>query len=582
MNKNKITIYVGTALILLSFGMSSCRSGKGLAGSSTGNLSEKDSRKAEYLFLEANRLKNIDRMDAAYELYGRVLDIDSTNAAALSEMGVLSMQLNDLGKAYRLFEKATQVSPGNYWYNMMFANLAQNMDQSQKAIEIYTRLIPAHPEKPELNYMLAEVYVQSGEIEKAIDALDRLEDSMGMIESLSLQKYKLYKTIEDNPKAFAEIEKLVKAYPQDVRYQILLGDIYLEADRNAEALAAYEKAAALDPENGYLFVSKATYYDKTGDKESAEKLIKAALVNDKIDVDTKLKILANYLSTLIQRKGDIEQSYGLFDVLMEQHPQEVELYKLYADFLISQKDFTRAKEQLEVAVDLAPTQPEYWMQLMGLAMNSENFEEMIMIGQRAISYLPELADLYFYSGIAYGQVKKYDEAIDVLEKGVKLVDEENTRLISDFYAQLGDIYHMSGNSQMAYDTYDKSLKYNSKNGGVLNNYSYFLSQEKRDLEKAERMIGDAIKQEPNNSTYLDTYAWVFFQQGNYTLARFYLQSALNNGGEKSPEIVEHYGDILYKLGDTEEAVVQWKRSEELGNSSEVLKKKIETKKYQEQ
>ena len=84
----------------------------------------------------------------------------------------------------------------------------------------------------------------------------------------------------------------------------------------------------------------------------------------------------------------------------------------------------------------------------------------------------------------------------------------------------------------------------------------------------------AVKLEPNNSTYLDTYAWIFFVQGNYTLAKIYIESALANDTTKSPELVDHYGDILFMSGDKEKALEQWKKAKEMGKESEVLDRKI--------
>ena len=117
----------------------------------------------------------------------------------------------------------------------------------------------------------------------------------------------------------------------------------------------------------------------------------------------------------------------------------------------------------------------------------------------------------------------------------------------------------------AYKAYDEALKYNDKNVVVLNNYAYFLSLEKKDLKKAERMSALAVKLEPNNSTYLDTYAWIFFVQGNYTLAKIYhRERALPTIRPKSSELVDHYGDILFMSGDKEKALEQWKKAKEMG------------------
>ena len=66
-------------------------------------------------------------------------------------------------------------------------------------------------------------------------------------------------------------------------------------------------------------------------------------------------------------------------------------------------------------------------------------------------------------------------------------------------------------------------------------------------------------------------------RGDYKSAKFYQERAINL--ESSPILLEHYGDILFALGDSEAALKLWKKSLELGNPSPVLKQKIELKQY---
>jgi Tfp pilus assembly protein PilF len=139
-----------------------------------------------------------------------------------------------------------------------------------------------------------------------------------------------------------------------------------------------------------------------------------------------------------------------------------------------------------------------------------------------------------------------------------------------------------GNMPKAYEAYEEALKYNDKNVMVLNNYAYFLSLDKKDLKKAERMSAMAVKLEPDNSTYLDTYAWIFFVQGNYTLAKIYIRSAVDKDKTNSTALLDHYGDILFMTGDTEGAVEQWKKAKEAGMESETLDKKIAEQRYIEE
>ena len=131
----------------------------------------------------------------------------------------------------------------------------------------------------------------------------------------------------------------------------------------------------------------------------------------------------------------------------------------------------------------------------------------------------------------------------------------------------------------AYAAYDSALVYNPSNIGALNNYAYYLSVEQRDLDKAEEMSYKTVKAEPNNSTYLDTYAWILFEKGNYAEARIYIDNAMKSDGGKSDVIVEHCGDIYFMTGDVEGALGYWKKALEMGSESKTLKQKIEKKKF---
>ena len=157
--------------------------------------------------------------------------------------------------------------------------------------------------------------------------------------------------------------------------------------------------------------------------------------------------------------------------------------------------------------------------------------------------------------------------------------ESNKLVVSDFYSIMGDIYHEKKMAAESYDAYDSALVYNPDNIGALNNYAYYLSVERKDLDKAEEMSYKTVKAEPKNSTYLDTYAWILFEKGKYAEAKIYIDDAMKNGGEESDVIVEHCGDIYFMNGEKEEALKFWFKAKEMGCESKTLDKKIERKKY---
>ena len=578
--------YILFAVFIFIFLLSSCGVSKKIQSpdmlkEETDYLSANDRRKFDYFYLEGTRLAQKGEIDAAFDMLRQAAAVDTMSASVKYALASYYLQLNKPQIAYDMIKDAARIDKDNYWYGMMLANLAQNLGDNEQAEKAYQTLIANNPQKPELNYMLAETYAQKGEYQKAIDSYEKMEQSMGIMEPITLQKVKLYKALKNDEKAYAEVEKLIKAYPQEIGYLILLGDIYLNDNKDDKALEMYDRAEKMETDNGYLLVSKANYYNRKGDKERYLGEIRKALSNKKIDVETKVKILTDYLSDLLQKKENLDQAYQLFSELVDMHPQEESIYSLYAEFLLSQKKYKEAGEQLQVAVDLAPNNKQYWLQLMGVNMQLGELDEVITAGEKALTYIPDAAEIYMYMGSGYAMQKDYDKAVDILKRGISHLDENNNTLVSDYYGQLGDSYYLSGDKDKAFEAFENALLHNPKNTGVLNNYSYFLALDKRDLSKAERMSGDVIKIEPDNPTFLDTYAWVFFQQGNYTLAKIYLQNALNKGGDKSADLLEHYGDVLFMLGEVDEALQYWEKAKNAGSESEVLPRKIKDKKYYE-
>ncbi|HLW10178.1 MAG TPA: hypothetical protein VKX35_07240, partial [Fermentimonas sp.] len=144
--------------------------------------------------------------------------------------------------------------------------------------------------------------------------------------------------------------------------------------------------------------------------------------------------------------------------------------------------------------------------------------------------------------------------------------------------QIGDLNFFLGNKDTAFKSYDNALKLNPQNLPVLNNYSYYLSLDKRELDKAEQMSGITVKAEPLNPTYLDTYGWILYEQGSYVMAKIYIEKAIEYEKEPSADVYEHYGDVLFKTGEEEKALEQWKRARELGGDSKELKRKIRRRK----
>lgn len=541
---------------------------------SLNQLSPEQQRKFDYFYYEAANLKNAGKYDAAYDLFSYCLSLDTASSPVLYELAMFQLQRNRPEKAVEMLKSAVAHSDDNFTYRMTLAGLYRNLGMYGEASDSYEELVKRYPDKSELNYYLADALTQEGEIGAAIDAYNVLESTMGMNETLSLQKFKLYQTLKQPDKAFEEIEKLANKYPMNARYRLLMGDLHLENEETEKALACYQQAHEIDPDDPRYIVSMANYYDQTGDKEAAEQEIRDALVNEKLDVETKVGILSRYVQRLQQTQQGIENANSLFQTLLDQHPEDTELKLMYGSLLMAQQKEDEAKFQFQLVTEMEPSNEGAWQQLLNISLKGEDIPEVIRICTRCKELFPEAPEYYFYLGIGYYMQEKYQESLDTYYAGLKIIPEGNGVVKSNFYGQIGDLYYQMEKMDEAYKAYDEALKYNENNAPVLNNYSYFLTLDKKDLKKAERMAAQCIKLEPDNATYLDTYAWVFFVQGNYTLAKIYIENALSKDKTNSAELVDHYGDILYMSGEKDKALEQWKKAKEMGKDTDILKQKI--------
>jgi len=271
----------------------------------------------------------------------------------------------------------------------------------------------------------------------------------------------------------------------------------------------------------------------------------------------------------------------LFQYMVNKYPLEPDVKLAYSDLLVREGKMKESADQIESVVELIPDNQKAWQILINYYLKEQNTRKLIEITEKAVTYLPENGMFWFYLCASYSQNNEIIKALNACDKGISVAEKDGKSafLLSEFYGLRGDIYQGEKKEQDAVDAYENALKYNEQNINVLNNYAYYLSTLKKDLTKAEWMSGRCIALQPENPTYLDTYAWIYFAQGNYSLALFYIERAFSKGIENNAEVLEHYGDILFLNDQKEKAVLQWKKALEYGSKSELIKEKISTKTY---
>ena len=570
----KYSFIVGILLLLIS-----CNSQKVVVSSVPVKvlLSEDEQTRFSTFFYEGIRQKEERLFDQALETFRMCEQIDSTDGGLQSELGQLYSAIGKADMALIATKKAYESNPSNWWYNMNLISLYAALKQNDKALDIALNLEKYSPEKEETFQIQSSLYKELKQFAKAIEALDKLEQIAGVDGAISMDKFNLYLQLRQNKKAIAEIDKLSAKFPSDMRYKVLRGDIYMYQKMPEKAFEVYKQVESNEPENPYVYVSLSEYYKDKGDNENSMQNMMKALKLDALEMEQKITILGDYIKDLVRDTVKLDETESLFKLLIERYPLEEKVYDYYAVFLQFRKRNTEALANYETMLNINPKNEQTWMQLIQLRLQEQNFEELQKASDRAIATLPDVHQYYFYKGIAETQLKNYLIALDANNKALSLVKEEEKPVKSDYYAQIGDIYYKMDSTQRAFEAYEKALEANPANIYVMNNYAYYLSEKNMNLKKAESLSAKTIEKEPKNSTYLDTYAWIFYQQGNYSLAKFYMERAIDNMDKKQdPGVMyEHYGDILLKTGNEKKALEMWKKAYETENKTDALKLKIE-------
>jgi len=547
-------------------------------------LSDSTRRQFDYFFYEGIRQKDDQQYDQALETFRMCVAIDSLDAGVQSEMGILYAIIGFNDEAVTCLEKAIRLDPANWWYNVRLISMYAELKNTKRAIEIAKNLQKLYPNKEEVYTMLATFYKDTKEYEKSIAAYDKLESLSGINETTSFEKFQLYVLLNKPQKGVAEIDKLAKKYPSESRYKVLRGDIFMQQKMPDKAFEIYQDVLKDDPENPYVYVSLSEYYKSANKPEKAMEAIVSALKSDQLDVETKVSVLGQYVEKLVHDSTKLVETESLFKLLVDRYPLEEQVHGYYAVFLQYQKRNTEALSELETMVNINPKNDQTWIRIIQIYIGDKNFNQMIATTAKAIENLPKLPVWYFYRGIAQYQLADYRGALASYQIGLPLIAPTQLEMKSDFYAQIADIYFKLEKKDSAFVNYEASLAANPKNIMVMNNYAYYLSLDKQDLKKAERMSSKTVELEPKNSTYLDTYAWILYQQGDYSLAKFYIERAIDNlpKNEDPGIILEHYGDILWMNSkdsgkDDAKALQMWQKSYDAGNKTEALKTKIENK-----
>lgn len=548
--------------------------------------------KYRYMYMEAVRQQDAGNYAAAFELFRRCRELRPEATETCYALGVLYLAAGQDSLGMALLRRAVDSEPHNTEFAERLARTYLYQEKPAEATAVYERLVEAQPDRTDYLDLLIRLYEQQRDYPKMLGALNKLELQEGQSEDITLSKMQVYSYLADQEGAYRELKGLVDAHPHDMNLQVMMGNWLLANGRKDEARATFLKVLEEEPDNAQGQMSLMDFYRAQGETAEADKLLYQMLVNPRTEPETRVTMVREWVKDSEQNGGDSVRVMQMFDSVLQlpQATSEVEEMRV-AYLMLKKAPRDSIKAGWERVLRVTPENIAARLNLIQLMWEDSIDENVIRECRKAVEYVPDEPSLYYYLGMAQYVNKHNADAIATLRRGADNITKETPEKVAgDIYAMLGDILQNEKRTQEAYAAYDSCLIYNPDNIMCLNNYAYFLSLEGKDLKRAEKMSYRAISAEPNNGTYLDTYAWILYQQQRYEEARIYIEQAMkwenealarqDSAATDSPalmagDILEHAGDIYHKLNMSEKALEMWQKALISGVGNEAaLRRKI--------
>lgn len=415
------------------------------------------------------------------------------NAETAAGLGRISVLTGDIGAAEGFYEVALRLNPNSMLALSYYAELLMQKQDFDKARQLYERMIKIDPKAAWIRQAL--IAAKNGPI------------------LLNVRAYEKKKNYDEVAKVY---QQLIKEYPDNPDYYLLLGQFYARQKRYTEAIALYLKGLQINPSYSQLKTSLAFSYLEKGDLDIAK-----TTFNDVLNEEHDNAEALTGLGLLSAIKGNDIQAENFYKAALRADPSNMTALTYYAKLMVKLNRYTDAEALFKKIVQVDPS-AESWVRLSledakhglilkEIAKNDEakDYAAEEVLWKQLLLEAPNVPEYYLRMGLFYHRIKQYDKAIDTYNKGITL-DPKN----SDLYGALGLVYISKKEPKAAQDAFKKSLKLNPKNTDALAGmgYTYVMLGE---YQPAEKYILAALNIDPNNVAALSSLGDLMYKQKRY-------------------------------------------------------------------
>jgi tetratricopeptide (TPR) repeat protein len=532
------------------------------------------------LFMEATQARLGGQVPKAIQLYNQCLKLDPQNAASMFELAKLYHGAQNFEPAVAMAKQAVATDKDNIWYRFLLADLYKQNRQGLDAAAVYKGIVEKWPDRYEVYLEMAGAYAFGGKMDEAQRVYSDMERRFGLNEEIVSHRFGTLMEAGNYADAEELLSRAVAQFPSEPQYLAMFGDLYDQQGLGEKALEKYRAALALDPGNSMLRIALAEHYYGAGRMDEAYHELGEAFLDPELDIDAKMQVLIGFFE-MTEREGEkpgqredlITRSYALIESLERAHPESGKPHTIHGDFLLRDGRISEARTEFKKALLLEKERFPIHMQVLQLDLQLADHAALAADADSTIELFPTVPEPYLFKGIALSNLERFSEAEEALITGRDLV-VDNPQLTAQFWSSLGESYNDAKAYGKSDAAYDKALALTPDDPNTLNNYAYYLSVRGEQLEKAERMSKRSNELAPAQPSYQDTYAWVLFKLKRYADARTWMEKAIAGSPLPNGELLEHYGDILFELGEQAQALEQWRLAKQRGGAGPAIDRKI--------
>jgi len=509
-------------------------------------------REIKFALIEASRLKAMGNIEETIKLYKTCVNSYPDCAVAWYELGSIYAGNGLDVEAEKYLHNAYLLDKKNYWFVIAYTDLLSRNKKFKEAVKILNKSVKNFPdEEILLKYRTVENYYDLRKFNKSIKVIEELEKKFGYSQIITARKIEILKVIGNHKNIIKEFNDVIAKEPENITFNIMYAEYLVEKKLIKEAIERYEHVLNIDKENIYAISNLSELYAGIKEKEKAYKFLLKTFQSDEISVKKKIQTLSYMMSDEERVKNDKEFIKEIILYLNTKEADNYEFLIVVYDFYYKINELTEAFKVIKKVTELRNDNYIIWAQALYNGIQIERHQDVIELGNKALTIFPNKDDLRVFIAMAHFNKKEYHDSYAVLsETRNNFTEPDIKRQRNVLFAESA---YKSGNFEESFKAFEYLIEEEPEDLILKNNYSYYLALEGINLERARDLSYETIVKEPENSTFLDTYSWILFKMELFEEAEIYVRKAIQYDISGNTEILEHMKQILLKNEKYEEA-----------------------------